>query len=183
VAGALVSFFAALSLGKSCRADVVPALYEMLRDNADRDPYLRHAGVMGLVGSGNVETLLAAAHDSSSAVRMGSLLALRRLNRPETVLFLKDKDPALVLEAARAIYDQPINGALPELAALIDSEALTRFLRGQPLVPAAVPKAAVQELGLEALLRRVLNANLHVGTANTARALAGFAARPDAPEK
>jgi quinoprotein glucose dehydrogenase len=180
---ARVRFFAAISLGKYGRADTLPALYEMLRENADKDPYLRHAGVMGLVGSGDVEALLARSQDPSSAVRMGILLALRRLNRPEIARFLNDKDPALVLEAARAINDQPINGALPELAALIDSEALSRFLRGETLVPSTVPKEAVQELGLEALLRRVLNANFHFGTANTARALAGFAARPDTPGK
>ena len=176
-------FFAAISLGKYHRADALPALFEMLRENGDKDPFLRHAGVMGLVGSGDVEGLLDAANDESAAVRLSVLLALRRLDRPEIALFLHDKAPALVLEAARAINDEPINGALPELAGLIDSQALNQFLRGEPLAPASVPKEAAQELGLEALLRRVLNANFHFGTAHTARALAGFATRADAPGK
>ena len=178
-----VRFFAALSLGKYGRADDLSGLFAMLRENADKDAYLRHAGVMGLVGSGDVDGLLAAAHDESSAVRMGVLLALRRLKRPDIAVFLNDKDPALVLEAARAINDEPINGALPELAGLIDSPAMGRFLRGEPLVPATVPKEASEELGLEALVRRVLNANFHFGTTATARALAGFAARPEASGK
>jgi quinoprotein glucose dehydrogenase len=178
-----VRSFAALSLGKYHRADVQPGLFAMLKENGDKDPYLRHAGVMGLVGSGNVDGLLRAAHDESTSVRMGVLLALRRLKRPEVAWFLKDKDPALVLEAARAINDEPINGAVPELAALIDSAAINGFLKGTSLVPATVPKEASQALGLEALLRRVLNANFHFGTPGTAQALAGFAARPEAPAK
>jgi quinoprotein glucose dehydrogenase len=176
-----VRFFAAVSVGKYGRSDAMPELYSMLRENVDKDPLLRHAGVMGLVGSGDVDALLATAHDESDAVRMGDLLALRRLKRPEVAWFLNDKNPALVLEAARAINDEPINGALPELAALIDSAAMNRFLAGEPLLPPTVPKEAAQGLGLEALLRRVLNANFHFGTPTTARGLAGFAARSDAP--
>ncbi len=177
-----VRFFAAISLGKFSRSDAVPALLAMLRQNADSDPYLRHAGVMGLAGIRDVEALLGAAHDESPAVRMGVLLTLRRLQRPEIALFLKDPAPALVLEAARAINDEPITGAVPDLAALIDSPALTRFLDGEPLVPSSVAKDAAPRLGLEALLRRVLDANFHFGTAHSARGLAAFAARADAPD-
>ena len=86
----------------------------MLRANADKDPYLRHAGVMGLVGSGRRAAWKQAAHDQSPAVRMGVLLALRRLGDPEIARFLNDPDPRLVLEAARAINDVPIaSGAAP----------------------------------------------------------------------
>ena len=176
-----VQSFAALSLGKLGRSDALPALYEMLKQNADKDPHLRHAGVMGLVGIGDVDALLAAAHAEFSSVRMGVLLALRRLQRPEIALFLKDKDPALILEAARAINDEPIAGAMPELAGLLDTPALSEFIAGRPLLPPSVPKEAARGLGLEALLRRVLNANFHLGTDSSARALAGFAVRAEAP--
>jgi quinoprotein glucose dehydrogenase len=137
---------------------------------------------MALTGIGDVGGLLAASHDESSAVRMGVLLALRRLHRAEIERFLNDQNPALVLEAARAINDEPINGAMQDLAALIDTAQLNRFLGGEPLLPPAAPTEGRQGLGLEALLRRVLNANFHVGTARSAQALAAFAARPDAPE-
>ncbi|MGH7968096.1 MAG: HEAT repeat domain-containing protein, partial [Limisphaerales bacterium] len=175
-------FFAAISVGKFGRSDAVPGLFEMLRSNADADPFLRHAGVMGLVKIDDVDALLAAAHDPSRSVRLAVLLALRRLNRPEIALFLHDEDPGLVLEAARAINDEPITGATQDLAALIDSPQMSRYLSGEPMIPASVPKDVAGKLGLEALLRRVLNANFHFGTATTARALAGFAARSDAPE-
>lgn len=177
-----VRFFAAISLGKFGRSEALPALLALLKENANQDAYVRHAAVMGLSRIGDVDVLLAAAHDESSAVRMGVLLALRRLQRPEISLFLADPDPALLLEAARAINDEPINGAVEELAGLIDSSALNRFIGGSPLVPDSVPKEAANSLGLEALLRRVLNANFHFGTPQTAAALANFATRQDVRE-
>jgi quinoprotein glucose dehydrogenase len=64
-----------------------------------------------------------------------------------------------VVEAARAIHDEPITGALPQLAALI-----TRTSDD------------------DALLRRVLNANYRLGTPEAAAAIAKFAGRRDAPE-
>jgi quinoprotein glucose dehydrogenase len=130
----------------------------MLRANADQDPYLRHAGVMGLVGSGDASALKRAAADPAPAVRMGVLLALRRLADPEVARFLEDSDPRLVLEAARAINDVPIADAMAPLAAV-------RIASSSPLP----------------LLRRVLNANLRSGRAENAAALAGAAGRSDLP--
>jgi quinoprotein glucose dehydrogenase len=155
-----VRFFAAQGLGRLGRKEAFPAILAMLRDNADQDTYLRHAGVMALVGISDVDALLAAAKDNSSAVRMGVLLALRRLERAEIAQFLNDPDPLLVVEAARAINDQPINGAMPELAALISRDGL-----GEPA------------------LRRALNANVRAGTSATAEALARFANNKTAPER
>ncbi len=156
---ARVRFFAAISLGKLGRSEALPAIFQMLRENADKDPYLRHAAVMALTWIADFGALSAEAKDSSSTVRMGVLLAMRRLQRGEIAMFLNDSDPALVLEAARAINDEPINGAMRDLAALIDR-----------------PTAS------EPLLRRVLNSNFHLGTSASAKALAAFAARADAPE-
>src|SRR5207237_7402101 len=112
-----VRFFAAIALGKLGRAAAMGPLLAMLRAQAEKDPYLRHAGVMGLVGSGDAAAWKRAASDESAAVRMGILLALRRLGDPEVVRFLNDSDPRLVLEAARAINDVPIVVAMPGRAA------------------------------------------------------------------
>ncbi|MEY4938472.1 MAG: Quinoprotein glucose dehydrogenase precursor [Verrucomicrobiota bacterium] len=155
-----VKFFAAQSLGKLGQAAATPALLEALRANNDKDLYLRHACVMGLVGSGNSEALVAAVADRSRAVRLGVLLALRRLSRPEIAKFLNDADPILVREAALAINDAPINDALPALAALID-----------------------RPLNDEAVIYRALNAHFRLGQPDNARALAAYAARPEAPAK
>src|SRR5206468_540465 len=122
--------------------------------------------VMALTKIGDMDALVRAATHNSASVRMGALLALRRLQRSEAALFLHDSDPLVVLEAARAINDQPINGAMLDLAALIQSPGILQ----------------VGTTNSEALLRRVLNANFRCGTPETAKALAAFASRQDAPE-
>src|SRR5439155_21013047 len=154
-----VRFFAALGLGKLGRAEAAQPILQMLRANADRDAYLRHAGVMALVGIGDANALRQAAQDKSAAVRMAVLLALRRLDNPEVARFLKDPEPRLVLEAARAINDVPIPAAFPQLAALIERPSLA-----------------------EPLAYRVLNANFRLGQAEQATAIAAWAAREDVPE-
>ncbi len=154
-----VQSFAAMALGKMGRKDAAPLLLALLKANDDSEPYLRHAVVMGLTWLGDTTALLAAQQDASSAVRLGALLALRRLGRSEVTNSLADPEPKLVLEAARAIHDGPIPNALPQLAALI-----------------------VKPSTSEPLLRRVINANFQLGTPDAAASLARFAARADAPE-
>lgn len=149
---ARVRFFAATSLGKLGRKEAVEPILSMLRENADKDPYLRHAGVMGLTGINDIDSLLAAAKDASPAGRMAVLLAMRRMHRAEIGQFLNDSEPLLVTEAARAINDGPVNGAMPELAAIINRTGLS-----------------------EPALRRVLNANFRHGTVEAATALSRFA--------
>ena len=153
-----VKFFAAQSLGKLRRADAIPALLAALRANADTDAYLRHALVMGLVGSNDLAALTAAIRDASPAARLGVLLALRRLGSAEVAHFLTDSDPYLVREAALAINDASIDAATAALAAFV-----------------AKPVAD------EAVMLRALNAAFRLGTPAHATALAAYAARTDAP--
>ena len=159
-----VQLFAAMALGKLGRVEAVAPLCEMLRNNNDVDPYLRHAGVMGLVGIADMEELLKRAADPSSAVRMGVLLALRRFRSSELRRFLTDPDPFLIAEAARAINDVPIDALTVELAALLDE---------------APPDG---NLPAPALLRSI-NANFRRGGAVGAQALARFAARDDGSDR
>ena len=150
---------ATLALGKLGRRESVPALLAMLKANADTDPHVRHSAVHALSSCADADDLLAAVGDENDSVRMGVLLTLRKLQRNEISRFLADANPKIVLEAARAIADLPINGAMENLAKLI-SQPLT----GDPLA------------------RRVLNANLRHGTKETAGALATFAANDAATE-
>ena len=154
-----VRFFAALAVGKLGRPEAVSAVIAMLRENDDRDAYLRHAGVMALVHLGDVDAIRQVAKVESAAVRMAALLAMRRTFSPDVAMFLDDPDPRLVLEAARAINDVPIEGATGPLADLID----------RPDLP-------------EPVMTRVLNANLRAGSADAAAALAGFARREGGKE-
>lgn len=155
---ARVQFFAAQSLGKLAHGSAILPLLKLLEDNADKDPVLRHAAVMGLVGSagGAPSLLVPFSKYPSPAARIGLLLALRRLGAEETALFLNDVDPRIVVEAARAIHDAPIPAAMPKLASLIGRGSRD-----------------------EALVRRVLNANYRAGTPEAAQALAAYAGRGD----
>ncbi len=158
-----VRFFAAIALGKlgpAARGAAAPLL-EVLRENQDADSYLRHAAVMGLAGCADHETLHAAAADRSASVRMGVLLALRRLQSSDIAGFLDDPELKLAREAARAIYDTPIAAAMPALAARIE--------RGD--VSSDAP-----------LLRRIINAAARQGKPADAAGLARLAAQREVPE-
>jgi quinoprotein glucose dehydrogenase len=147
-----VRFLAALAAGKLGEKGALPALVSMLRENEDRDPYLRHAAVMGLADLMDTDRLMETAKNAPASVRLGVLLALRRLGSPQVASFLDDPEPRLVLEAARAIHDVPIDEAMPRLAAL-------------GIAVGTDP----------AVLRRVLNANVRVGKAENAALLAAIA--------
>lgn len=157
-ASARVKFFAAQSLGKLHRKEATPALLTALRANNNTDAYLRHALVMGLLGSEDRAALTAAISDPSSAVRLGVLLTLRRLGSVEVAQFLTDADPYLVREAALAINDAPIDAGTPALAAFLQ-----------------------KSIADEAVMLRAINATFRLGTPAHAAALATYAARADAP--
>lgn len=150
-----VRLLAGITAGKLKSADFAPAVLKLISDNQDKDPYLRHAGAFALAGLEDMPVLNAAATNASSAVRMAALIAMRRLERVEIARFLQDQDPRIVLEAARAINDVPISGAMRDLAALAASPSLAE----------ARPE----------LQRRVVNANFRYGTAASAKALAQLA--------
>jgi quinoprotein glucose dehydrogenase len=97
----------------------------MLRENDDRDPFLRHAGVVALSRIGDLGALVEASKDPRKAVRLAALVALRRLERKEVEIFLQDSDPAMILEAARAIHDVPIPAAFPALVRLLERPGLS----------------------------------------------------------
>ncbi len=149
---ARVRFFAALAIGQTSATDSIPAVLEMLRENADQDQYLRHAGVMALSGCANDAALSLAANDPSPSVRLAALLAYGKLLHPGIAKFLEDEAPALVSEAAHVISDAPILSAQPALAALLQK----------------------QNLG-EHIELRALNAAFRTGTAADAKALINYA--------
>jgi quinoprotein glucose dehydrogenase len=151
---------------------------ELIRAEADSDPYLRQAAVSALL-----QTVLsldlpfggrpAVAGDASAAVRRTMILALRQLVEGRGVSlavpvdlipglfaeFLNDPEPTVAAEAARAVHDLPVPAAVPRLAALATRPGLS-----------------------DAIALRALNANFRLGKPENATAVAAYAARPDAPE-
>lgn len=158
-ASSRVRFFAAQSLGALADRRAVPELARVLRENADADVFLRHAVVWAWHRIGDLEAVHALRDDASRSVRLGVLLALRHARDGRIAHFLADPDPLLVVEAARAIYDLPIDGAMPALAALAST-----------LEPAA---ADDRQTG-QALHRRVIGANVRLRSEDGATALARY---------
>ncbi|MEY2598610.1 MAG: hypothetical protein RLZZ142_869, partial [Verrucomicrobiota bacterium] len=168
-----VQSFAAVGLGRIGYAQAVPELFALLRRNQDQDAVLRYAAVSGLVACANPELLQGAAKDPSRSVRIGAVNALRRLKNPGVAAFLKDSDGAVVAEAARAIYDESIDGGMAALAELLGSaEGLLALSEGTKEQPG--PR--------DAILRRAIRANFRMGKQPNAAALAQFAGRLEAPD-
>ncbi|MDR3401139.1 MAG: HEAT repeat domain-containing protein [Chthoniobacter sp.] len=155
-----VRFFAALNLGKFGDKNAFEPLCAMLVENDDKDPIVRHGGVMGLVGCGTAEQIAAKVHDPSVALRGDAVVVLRRLQSPLVAEFLKDADESVVLEAARAIHDVPIEAAMPALARLTTNAAIKN------------PN----------ILNRAVNAHYRLGKAEDAKALADLATNTQMPE-
>ena len=133
---------AAMALGRlRDRAGTAPLL-DLLARNADADPTVRHAAVMGLVGIGDIGAMIDAADRGRGPVRLGVVLALRRLRDPRIARFLDDPDPRIVLETARAIYDDDPN----------DGPAMV-----------ALAKLATRPNLDEPTARRAINANARLG--------------------
>jgi quinoprotein glucose dehydrogenase len=158
-----VRLLAGIAAGKIASHEAAPAVIEMLAENNNRDPHLRHAGAFALAGIGDLPTIATAAQHESEGARMGALLALRQLERTEISHFLNDRNEKIALEAARAINDLPISGATRELAAVADRSDLA-------------------SLRLE-MLRRVLNANYRYGTEQSAKRVAAIAANEKLSEE
>jgi quinoprotein glucose dehydrogenase len=157
-----VRYFAAVTLGKFADPKAVPALLQLAADNHPLDPYIRLAAVLGMVGCNDPAQLVAAEGNPSVQARLAAIVSLRRMKNAGVARFLGDKDELVVTEAARAIHDdESIPEALPALARLIDRPNLSN----------------------EALLRRVLNANLRLGGSEQIAGLARYAADEGNPAK
>ena len=148
-------FFAAEALGRLAYRPAVPDLVRMLADNNDRDANLRHAGSLALSRIGDASPVAALSSHTSRAVRIAAIVALRRMRHPDVGRFLTDADEQVVTEAARAINDDgAIEAALPALARVLDERRFTS----------------------EPLLRRAINANLRLGTAEAFARVTAFGA-------
>jgi quinoprotein glucose dehydrogenase len=143
--------------GKVDSSVVLTAILALLRDNADRDPYLRHAGLRALNAAADAEALGKLVGDADRSIRLAALLAMRQRRDPRIAEFLQDADIALVTEAARAINDLHLDDLTPALAALLPRIANT---------PGSVP---------DALARRVINANFRLGDASHAAGVVSLA--------
>lgn len=167
---ARVRFCAAQSLGRLARPESTLPLLDLLRTDAGKDPSIRHAAVVALMSIGDKPALRAAAHDGSASVRLGVLLAMRRLEMPDVGGFLADADPQIVLEAARAIHDGPIESAAPGLARWLAARNASQLPRA-----GNANSHGTRSTWIQFALRRAVDTCLRLGRREDAEALVGFA--------
>ena len=130
---ARVRFFAALAIGQTGAKESLPAVLEMVRENADQDQYLRHAAVMALSLNNDKDLLGLGLTDPSQHVRLVTLLAMARTNDPRISGFLKDQAPQLVTEAAWNITHGTSKAAQADLAKLVGQDGLAEPVELQTL--------------------------------------------------
>ena len=153
-------FFAAEALGRIAHKPAIQPLIDLLDSNNDEDAYLRHAASLALARIGEAEPIIALSDHPSRAVRMGAVLALRRLSHPEIARFLDDEDEYIVTDVARAINDDySIERALPALGHKLQEVAFNN----------------------EPFLRRAINANLRVGGEEAMQNLIDFSLAEERP--
>lgn len=155
-----VRMYAGIALARIPHTGAGEALVKFAAATDPADPVLRHVASMAMETCMSAEKLAALASHASADVRRAAVVALRRAKSERVQQFLKDGDPSIVLEAARAIADVPISGAMEALA-----------------------KIAMERGDEYALQRRAINANFRLGTKQHAARLAQFASRGDVSAK
>ncbi|GMV26840.1 MAG: hypothetical protein AMXMBFR58_28710 [Phycisphaerae bacterium] len=155
-----VAAAAAIALGKMKGAAAAGPLLALLDRAPLTDPALRDAAAYGLSLLGQGDHLTERALSMGPGAQLGAVVALRKLQDPGVTAFLSSKDPAVAIEAARAVYDLRIEDGMPLLAEMLD-------------------RPIAETMSLEPFLRRAIEANVYLGTDECAGRLAAFASRAD----
>ncbi len=116
-----VRSFAAIAAGRLGADKTLPEVLTMLKENADKDPVLRHAGSFAIdlicQSSASLETV---AQDANESVRLAVVIALRRRLDASVSRFVADRSVLVADEAIRAVHDLSLEAGRPAVAALID---------------------------------------------------------------
>jgi putative membrane-bound dehydrogenase-like protein len=163
-----VRAFAAMALGRIGAREAHPAIVSMIAENADRDVFLRHAGVQALAWLDDRARLGELAAEPVASLRLAAVLAMRKLRDPRLAQFLDDPERTVRHEAARAINDIP----MPALRARL-AQSASRFAP-EPGHATGEPAAIVRH----ALRREVWRLG-RTGTVEDLREGAVFARTPD----
>jgi hypothetical protein len=90
----------------------------MLKENADADPVLRHAGSFAVDHlCKTAESFDAVAKDENTSVRLAAVIALCRRLDASAARFVNDKSPVVADEAIRAVHDLGLEAGRPAVAA------------------------------------------------------------------
>jgi quinoprotein glucose dehydrogenase len=143
------------------------------------DPFISEASVNLLVNTRRNSAF--ESHFKSAPSLESALVLLRTYRRTANAAiedFFTNREPRVVLEAARAINDAPLADAYPALAAMLDDPRFRDVNWGwaalSNITPAG-PFSANVRPPREQVLRRALNANFRLGGTTNAEALVRFA--------
>lgn len=158
-----VRYFAAILTGKRKMVGSYGQICDMLAENNNRDPMLRHAGAFALQNLfDNTYALRALATHDSAAVRLAAVVALRRLKSQDLYEFIRDADPKVADEAIRAITDLDLTSERSGVAAVLDQLGSRQW---SPF-----------------MLRRLIHNSFRLGDAANAERVFRFAADATQPE-
>jgi quinoprotein glucose dehydrogenase len=168
-----VRFHAAMAVGKNGDKTQLPGVVTMLEKEGGRDACIRHAGAFALSRTASISFVEKMGGSLMPWVRKVAIVAMRdKLQNHARKLpskaepgldmpleygkciarFLDDTDPAVVAEAARALYEDPFTN-LPDLATLLEKKTEAR----------------------ESAIRRSISANRRVGDDASLLRLATYA--------
>ena len=116
-----VRSLAAIAAARLGADKYLPEVLAMLKENADADPVIRHAGSFAIDHlCKTAEAFDVVAKDDNASVRLAAVITLRRRNDASASRFVKDKSMIVADEAIRAIHDLGFEAGRPAVAALID---------------------------------------------------------------
>lgn len=147
------------SLGLLKVKDAIAPILDRARTIDGQDQQLRQSFVFALSNMATSDQLAKESTNPSASIRLVATLALQRIEGATTQVFLWDENPRVATEAARSVYANPNRMAFQRLADRI-----------------ATP------MDSPSLAYRALWAHHRLGDPIRARALAFFAANPNAPE-
>ena len=158
-----VRLMAGIACGKLKNTNALTALEELIVSAENKDPILRHAGIMGLVGVATLRQLEEFVDHPSEAMRIAAVIALRHLGGiKELTKFIKDDSPQVMSDAIRAIYDEA------QIQTFLDHPKSLSVI-AEALNPQHSPAVNV----------RAIAANRRLGTIVSAKRISTFLANPN----
>ncbi|MDP6341712.1 MAG: c-type cytochrome [Acidimicrobiales bacterium] len=158
-----VRLMAGIACGKLKSTNALTALEELIVSTENKDPILRHSGIMGLVGVATLRQLEDFVDHPSEAMRIAAVIALRHLGGiKELTKFIHDDSPQVMSDAIRAIYDEA------QIQTFLDHPKSLSLI-AEALNPQHPPPVNV----------RAIAANRRLGTVVSAKRISTFLANPN----
>jgi quinoprotein glucose dehydrogenase len=159
-ADAQVQYAALMAVAALGNAETIADVLRHLESNADKDPILRHGGIMALAGQAELSKIASLKDHPSPSVRLAAVVALRKRQHPSIKDFLSDSEPRVLVEVFRAIHDEvALHAHLPLLASW----------------SGRIPKSSPFR---DAIWHRYLNAHYRQGGAESVEAVCRLASDP-----